>query len=116
MAVNKDNFYSSFIDKLNEQNLITDKDNKENIEDIQSSFDTISTNNNITYNSDNFYDDFIYKLDKENKKDIDYSVLGSDISTTRKIQFGARQEPMIIGSAVRLGQAGLASLFSDDSS
>ena len=56
MAVNKDNFYSSFIDKLNEQNLITDKDNKENIEDIQSSFDTISTNNNITYNSDNFYD------------------------------------------------------------
>jgi len=114
MAVNKDNFYSSFIDKLNEQNLITDKDNKENIEDIQSSFDTISTNNNITYNSDNFYDDFIYKLVEENKKNKDYSVLGSDISTTRKIQFGARQEPMIIGSAVRLGQAGLASLFSDE--
>ena len=117
MAVNKDNFYSSFIDKLNEQNLITDKDNKnniENIEDIQSSFDTVSTNNNITYNSDNFYDDFIYKLDKENKKNINYSVLGSDISTTRKVQFGARQEPMIVGSAVRLGRAGLASLFSDE--
>jgi len=115
MAVNKDNFYSSFIDKLNQKNLIDNKNNKENLEDIQNSFDTIpSSSNNISYKSDDFYDDFIYKLNKENQKDIDYSALGSDISTTRKVQFGAAQEPMILGSAFRLGKAGLTSLFSNE--
>ena len=113
--LNKNNFYSSFIDKLNQENLIDNKNNKEDLEDIQNSFDTIpSSSNNISYKSDNFYDDFIYKLNKENQKDIDYSVLGSNISTTRKVQFGAAQEPMILGSAFRLGKAGLTSLFSNE--
>ena len=39
--LNKNNFYSSFIDKLNQENLIDNKNNKEDLEDIQNSFDTI---------------------------------------------------------------------------
>ena len=51
---------------------------------------------------------------QENKesKSKDSNILGADIPELRKVQFGMRQEPTIAGS-LRLGKAGVTSLFSD---
>jgi len=54
-----------------------------------------------------FFNNFKNIEDDEN---IDYTKLGEEISTTRKIQYGARQEPMIAGSAFRLLKAGAAAI------
>jgi hypothetical protein len=112
--MSNNNLYSSFIDKLKEDSFNISTEQK-TVEDIQSSLDTVSIKDESTkYKSDNFYDDFIYKLNQDESKNIDYSKLDEGITTTRKIQFGAAQEPTILGSTFRLGKAGLTSLFSDE--
>ncbi len=62
--------------------------------------------NSVTVDN-NFFNDFKNIEEDEN---IDYTQLGEEISKTRKIQYGARQEPMIAGSAFRLLKAGVAAI------
>ena len=52
----------------------------------------------------------IKMLESKEDLDVDYTELNNNISTTRKIQYGARQEPMIAGSAFRLLKAGVAAI------
>ncbi len=62
-----------------------------------------------SYVSDTLFNK-IKVLEEQEDLDVDYTKLSDKISTTRKIQYGARQEPMIAGSAFRLLKAGVAAI------
>tara|TARA_B100002019_G_scaffold105684_1_gene90819 strand:+ start:111 stop:4052 length:3942 start_codon:yes stop_codon:yes gene_type:complete len=56
---------------------------------------------------------FLEDLEKQSLEEKDYTSLDG-ISTTRRIQFGARQEPTIAGNTYRLLKAGVQAAFSDE--
>ena len=55
---------------------------------------------------------FLEDLKKQSQEEKDYTSLDG-ISTTRRIQFGARQEPTIAGNTYRLLKAGVQAAFSN---
>ena len=60
-----------------------------------------------------FYNNLINDLTEFSEEDVDYTSLDG-ISTTRRIQYGAAQEPTIAGSTYRLLKAGVQATFSDE--
>jgi len=87
--------------------------------DIQDSFSLKDKeeNNTVspTFKSDDFYENIYNDLVNTDTSKIDYNKLSSDIPIGRKLAYGVRQEPTIIGSTWRLAKAGVNSLFSGKS-
>lgn len=80
------------------------KTEQEKLQDIQ---ETIETK---PIEPDSLYSQFIQNASElESVKGLD------DISASRKVKFGAAQEPTILGSLYRLSKAGVESLASDES-
>tara|TARA_R100001594_G_scaffold44898_1_gene77422 strand:+ start:20 stop:4309 length:4290 start_codon:yes stop_codon:yes gene_type:complete len=87
--------------------------------DIQDSFSLKDKEENNTvrpkFKEDDFYENIYNDLVNTDTSKIDYNKLSSDISIGRKLAYGARQEPTILGSTWRLAKAGVNSLFSGKS-
>jgi hypothetical protein len=67
----------------------------------------------VSVSDKEMFDSIINDLSNREEQEIDYTSLDG-ISTTRKIQYGAAQEPTIAGSSYRLLKAGVQSVFSDE--
>jgi hypothetical protein len=76
---------------------------KEKLQTIQSSIEQQEAPTDI----------YAQLIQDASNQDTDLSL--KDISTSRKIKYGAAQEPTIFGNIYRLGRAGVESLFSDES-
>ena len=90
------------------------KEEEKLLKSIQESQDIEPQETDVTVSSEEILmsDDLfnsVINLEEENS-DTDYTVLSPEVSTTRKIQYGARQEPMIAGSVFRLLKAGVSAI------
>lgn len=102
--------------------LVREEDNKKRIEEEQRKIEELQkteqeklqdiqeTLQEETVKQDDLFSNFI-----KNASQLTVNETLEDISASRKIKFGAAQEPTILGSLYRLGEAGVESLFSNES-
>ena len=102
--------------------LVREEDNKKRIEEEQRKIEELQkteqeklqdiqeTLEEETIQPDNLFSNFI-----NNASQVTVNETLDDIPISRRVQFGAAQEPTIGGSLFRLGEAGIDSLFSNES-
>ena len=102
--------------------LVREEDNKKRIEEEQRKIEELQkteqeklqdiqeTLEEETIQPDNLFSSFI-----NDASQVTVNETLNDIPISRKVQFGAAQEPTIAGSLFRLGEAGIDSLFSNES-
>jgi tRNA pseudouridine-54 N-methylase len=132
MAINQDDFFTSLADDLTRLSSTPveeteeerkKREEKERLELMQKTLqqDTEAVEPKkeeeikipASKTEENFYNNLKNDLTQLSEEDVDYTSLDG-ISTTRRIQYGAAQEPTIAGSTYRLLKAGVQATFSDE--
>ena len=124
MVLNDNKFFSSIVDELTLLNSIPEEESEEEkrkreeqekLEVMQESLQKEKTikpvksknqfaNVPASREEEKFFNNIVSELKKVDEEDEDYTILDG-ISTTRRIQYGAAQEPTIAGSTFRLLKA-----------
>ena len=132
MAINQDDFFQSVAEDLFKLNTLPETEEEKKKREEEERLKVLQRQESIekepvevtekktseikmpqSKSEEEFFQNLSTDLKTESEKDIDYTTLDG-ISTTRRVQFGAAQEPAILGSTYRLLKAGVQAAFTEE--